>query len=131
MGITFVAYSPLSRGILTGTARKLSDIPETDLRRVFLPRLHADVFDENFKLVEAVEKIALVKRVTVAQVALAWVRYQGAVPIPSSTTVKRLVENTELVELNPTEVEDIKEILGRFVIKGGRYPPQMEKFLTQ
>ena len=130
VGITFVAYSPLSRGLMTGDIRKLSDIPENDFRRM-LPRFGEDVFDENFKLVEAVERIAKDRGVSVAQVALAWVRYQGALPIPSMSSVERVVENTEVVELSVEELRAIEEILSKFEIKGKRYPVFMENLLEQ
>ena len=96
-----------------------------------MPRFSAEVFEENFKLVEAIEGIAERKGVTVAQIAIAWVRYQGAFPIPSATTMERLLENTKVVDLSTGELEDIAKILGKFEIKGGRYPEHFQKYLDQ
>lgn len=115
---------------MTGAIRSYSDIPENDWRR-FLPRFQPAVFNENLKLVDAVEKIAKRKSVTVAQVAISWVRLQGAVPIPSATTVARVNENLKVVELSQEDLEEIEEILKRFEVKGERYGGEFEKLLDQ
>ncbi|KAI1641555.1 NADP-dependent oxidoreductase domain-containing protein [Daldinia loculata] len=63
LGIPIVAYSPISRGWLSGELRSLDDLPQNDFRRM-LPRFQPEVFDQNFKLVEAVEQIAKRKGAT-------------------------------------------------------------------
>jgi pyridoxine 4-dehydrogenase len=83
----------MSRGWLKGELRKPEDLSADDFRRL-LPRFQPNVFDQNFKLVEAVEAIAKRKGVTTAQVAIGWVCQQGAIPIPGSTKVDRVVENS-------------------------------------
>lgn len=88
VGIPIVAYSPISRGWLAGEFRKLDDLPQSNFRRM-LPRFKPDVFDQNFKLVEAVEQVAKRKGMTTAQEAIGWVCRQGAIPIPGSTRVER------------------------------------------
>ncbi len=94
LDIALLAYSPLGHGFLTGTLKKHEDIPKgmsvvcwkaivqfvlfsADFRGNFLPRFSKENFEHNFKIVEAVEKIAKAKGVTPAQLALAWVLHQG------------------------------------------------------
>lgn len=130
LDIALVAYSPVSRGWLTGEFRKPGDIPETDPRR-HLPRFQPGAFEQNFKLVEAVEKIAERKGATVAQVAIAWVRRQGAIPIPGSRKVERVVENCRDVDLNADDLAEMQKLLESLPITGGRYPPAFESLLSQ
>ena len=73
--IPMIAYSPLSRGFLTGQIKKLDDFPEDDSRRRF-PRFQPDVFDLNVKLVKEIEELAKKTGYTMPQVALAWVTAQ-------------------------------------------------------
>lgn len=105
-----MAYCPLGRGWLTGSFRRLEDLPANDLRRM-LPRFQPSVLESNFKLVEAIEKIAHRKNVTTAQIVLAWVKSRGAIPIPGTTSVKRAVENCVNVSLCEEELEEIRVIL--------------------
>jgi pyridoxine 4-dehydrogenase len=67
-----VAYSPISRGWLTGKYRTLDDLPTNDLR-MKLPRFKPEAFEQNLKLVKAVDKIAERKGLATSQVAMAWV----------------------------------------------------------
>ncbi|KAI1655963.1 Aldo/keto reductase [Daldinia decipiens] len=129
LGIPIVAYSPISRGWLTGELRKLDDLPQNDFRRM-LPRFQPEVFDQNFKLVEAVEQIAKRKCVTTAQVAIGWVIRQGAIPIPGSARVERVIENTKAAELTDRELAEIQRILDTLPISGERYGGGQEKFLN-
>lgn len=108
----------------------MDGLPENDYRR-HLPRFQPAVFDQNFKLVEAVEMLAKRKGVTVVQIAMAWVRLQGAIPIPSSTKVERLVENCTDVSLSENDLEEIQKILDAFPISGERYGGNNEKLLNQ
>jgi len=124
-----VAYSPISRGWLTGELRQLEDLPQNDFRRM-LPRFQPDVFEENFKLVKAVEAIAKRKGVTTAQVAIGWVCRQGAIPIPGSTRVARVTENCQPAALTDEEVVEIQKILDVFPVSGQRYGGSHEKFLN-
>ncbi|KAG8163348.1 hypothetical protein KVR01_006645 [Diaporthe batatas] len=130
LDIALVAYSPVGRGWLTGEFRKPGDIPETDPRR-HLPRFQPGAFEQNFKLVEAVEKIAGRKGATVAQVAMAWVRRQGAIPIPGTRKVERVVENCRDVELSADDLAEMQKLLESLPITGGRYPPAFEALLNQ
>ena len=92
LGISFVAYSPLGRGLLTGTIRSQADV---DGRRAAHPRFQAEHFDANRKLVAHVEALAGKKGCTPAQVTLAWLLAQGedVVAIPGTRRAARLDEN--------------------------------------
>ena len=123
-----IAYSPISRGWLAGELRKPEDLSPNDFR-CMLPRFQPDVFDQNFKLVEAVEAIAERKGVTTAQVAIGWVCQQGAIPIPGSTKVERVVENSHPATITDREAAEIRKVLESFPISGQRQGGSHEKFL--
>lgn len=125
VGIPLIAYSPVGRGWLTGQFRTPDDIPKEDFRRM-LPRFQPEVFGQNLKLVEEIEGIAKRKGVTVAQIAIAWVRLQGAIPIPGSTKIERVIENCEDISLSEEDLVDIQNRLNNFPVLGGRYPKQVE-----
>ncbi|KAI7198981.1 Aldo/keto reductase [Hortaea werneckii] len=129
LNIPIIAYSPISRGWLTGEYRTLDDLPETDYRRHF-PRFKPEVFAQNFKLVEAVEQIAKRKGVTTPQVAIGWVCRQGAIPIPGSTKVERVTQNTNPADLTNDEMVEIQKLLDGLPIGGERYGGAGEKLLN-
>ena len=95
LGIGFVAYSPLGRGLLTGAYRSLADLPDDDTRRHRFPRFGEEHFDRNLALVDAVTELAGRKGCTAGQVAIAWVLAQGPdiVPIPGTKRLRYLEEN--------------------------------------
>lgn len=124
-----MAYSPVGRGCLTGEIRKLDDLAESDFRRM-LPRFQPDAFNQNFKLVEAVEQIAKRKGLTTAQVAIGWVCRQGAIPIPGSTKAERVIENCKAVPLSDEEMAEVQNILNTLPVSGQRYGGAHEKFLN-
>ncbi|KAK5118651.1 hypothetical protein LTR85_008116 [Meristemomyces frigidus] len=132
-GIPIAAYSPLSRGFLTGQLRKYEDMDEKDFRRMF-PRFQPDVFDGNLKLVDEVEKVAKRKGCSMVQVAIAWVAAQSksigvpVIPIPGAGAVSRVEENLKRVELTAEELTELNEVLGRVEVKGGRYPAGFSRF---
>ena len=98
LGIGFVAYSPLGRGTLTDSVRSLDDLAPDDARRA-LPRFQPDAFAANLRLVDQVRTIAAEKGATAAQVALAWVIAQGAVPIPGMRRRVRVDENAAAADV--------------------------------
>src|SRR6202140_2239566 len=104
LGVTFVPYSPLGRGFLTGAIQKLEDLDPTDWRRTN-PRFGEPGLQENLKLAAAVKELASEKRVTPAQLALAWVLAQGedVIPIPGTKRVRYLEENMDALRVNLTE----------------------------
>jgi len=94
LGITFVAYSPLGRGFLTGAIKSRADLEPSDWR-LTLPRFTEDAIKENLKFVEVIEEIANSKNATKAQIALAWLLNQNdeIVAIPGTRKIHRLEEN--------------------------------------
>jgi aryl-alcohol dehydrogenase-like predicted oxidoreductase len=124
LGIGFVAYSPLGRGFLTGRFRTFEDLPEDDYRRNS-PRFQGDNFQKNLDLVERVEEIARRKKITPAQLALAWLLAQGddIVPIPGTKQRRYLEENLRAleIELTPSDLEQIEEVAPKGAAAGDRY----------
>lgn len=104
LGIGFVAFSPLGRGVLTDSVRSLDDLSPDDARRT-LPRFQPDAFAANRRLVERVEAIAARHGATLAQVALAWVLAEGVVPIPGTRRRDRLEENAAAAALVLSDAE--------------------------
>lgn len=98
LGIGFVAFSPLGRGVLSDGIRSLDDLSPDDARRG-LPRFAPEAFAANRRLVERVERIAERIGASVAQVALAWVLAEGVVPIPGTRRRARLDENAAAAEI--------------------------------
>jgi aryl-alcohol dehydrogenase-like predicted oxidoreductase len=128
LGITFIPYSPLGRGFLTGAIQKLEDLDATDWRRTN-PRFGEKALQENLKLAATVREIANEKGVTAAQLALAWVLAQGkdAIPIPGTKRVRYLEDNMGALNVVLTE-SDRKKIgdrLAQFQVVGERYTPDM------
>lgn len=95
-----------------------------------LPRFQPDVFDQNFKLVEAVGRIAERKGATTAQVAIGWVCRQGAIPIPGSIRSERVVENCRPASLSNGDMAEIQTILDTLPVSGERYGGAHERFLN-
>lgn len=124
LGIGFVSYSPLGRGMLTGQIKK-NDFEKNDFRRIS-PRFQGENFDKNLKLVESVEQLAYEKKCTAAQLALAWVLAKGEdiVPIPGTKRRKYLDEDLGAlnVRLSGADLEKIDEVAPRGVAAGPRYP---------
>lgn len=124
MGISFVAYSPLGRGFLSGQFKKFEDLPEGDWRRTN-PRFQGENFAKNLKLVEQIEELAKLKGVAPAQLALAWVIAQGEdiVSIPGTKRVKYLEQNVGAigVELSENDIKQINESFPVDSAAGNRY----------
>ena len=102
------------------------------------PRFQKDVFDENIKLLEAVEGIAKAKGVTPAQIALGWIIYMSGkkdlptlIPIPGATTVERVKENVRPAKLSDEDFKALDEILKKFPVSGGRYAEEQSSMLTR
>src|SRR6266849_168227 len=128
LGITFVPYSPLGRGFLTGAIQKLEDLDASDWRRTN-PRFGEKALQANLKLVDTVKELAGKKGSTPAQLALAWVLAQGddLVPIPGTKRVRYLEENIGALKVKLTE-SDLKEISARLAqieVFGERYAPDL------
>ncbi|WP_431099319.1 aldo/keto reductase [Polaromonas aquatica] len=125
-GVSFVAYSPLGRGFLTGTFSKPEDLAADDYRRKFSPRFAEDNFKRNLALVEAVKDLAAAKGVTASQVALAWVLAQGAdiIPIPGTKRRSYLDQNIAALDvtLSTTELAQLDKVFPPDAAAGLRYP---------
>ncbi len=124
LGITFVAYSPLGRGFLTGAIRSPEDFAPDDFRRSN-PRFQGENFEKNLELVDAVREMAAGKGVTPAQLALAWLLHRGehVVTIPGTTKISRFDENqaANAVELTAADLASLDEKLPVGAAEGGRY----------
>ena len=124
LGITFVAYSPLGRGFLTGAFASPNDLAADDVRRN-QPRFSEENFAENARLVAAVEGLAKTKGVTPAQIALAWVLSRGTdiVPIPGTKRRLRLEENIAALDitLSAAESQELESAFPVGAARGDRY----------
>ena len=130
LGIAFVAYAPLGRGLLTAKVEETASLAETDTRRRH-PRFAADNLVHNLDLVHRIETIAKRKRCTPGQLALAWLLAQGpdVIPIPGTKRKERMLENLGAlaVELNPGDISEISDAIPAGAAAGTRYPePQMK-----
>jgi aryl-alcohol dehydrogenase-like predicted oxidoreductase len=133
LGISFVAYSPLGRGFLTGGIQSVDDLAPNDWRRN-MPRFVGDNFQKNLDLVRHVQELAAAKGCTPSQVALAWVLAQGndTLPIPGTTSRAHLEENLEALDVTftPEELARINEIAPKGVAVGDRYPEMAMKVVN-
>jgi aryl-alcohol dehydrogenase-like predicted oxidoreductase len=128
LGITFVAYSPLGRGFLTGALKSPDDLAPDDWRRQS-PRFQGENFTKNLELVEELKAMARAKGTTAAQLALAWLLTRGkhVVPIPGSRRIERLEENTAAADIRLTdnELHRLELIAPVGAAVGTRYPEAM------
>ncbi|KAI8998519.1 aldo/keto reductase [Trametes punicea] len=124
LGIPVIAYSPLGRGFLTGTISSLNDLPPGDMRR-HLSRFQEENFKYNMTLVDGIKAIAARKNITPAQLCIAWVSSRGphVIPLPGSTSKRRVLENLDAgdIELTEAELTEIDNIMAKHAVKGGRY----------
>ncbi len=130
LGISFVAYAPLGRGILTGATKSLDEIGKNDRRNIH-PRYQGENFTQNRKIVEKIEAIAAEKKVKASQLVLAWVLAQGSdiVPIPGTKRMERFEENRGALDVKLTS-EDIARLNAAVppgAAAGDRYPTEMMK----
>jgi aryl-alcohol dehydrogenase-like predicted oxidoreductase len=128
LGIGFVAFSPLGKGFLTGGINEKTQFASNDFRNV-VPRFAPEARKANQALVDQIGQIATRKKVTPAQIALAWLLAQKPwiVPIPGTTKVHRLEENIGAagIELTEADLRDIAGALAKIAVQGDRYPPQL------
>lgn len=124
LGIGFVPYSPLGRGLLTGAIRERESLAADDFRRT-LPRFEAANLSANRPLLDVLGTMAADKGITTAQLALAWVLHQGdfIVPIPGVRKVRHLEENAGAVTvvLSAEDLAAIERAMPKEAISGGRY----------
>jgi aryl-alcohol dehydrogenase-like predicted oxidoreductase len=129
-----VAFSPLGRGFLTGTAKRAEDYPEGDYRRGD-PRFQAGNFDANMRAASLVQEVARRRDATPAQVALAWLLHKGddIVPIPGTKRRRYLEENVggASVALDPADIEALDRALPPEAVAGPRYNERMMAFIDR
>jgi aryl-alcohol dehydrogenase-like predicted oxidoreductase len=134
LGIGFVPFSPLGRGFLTGAIDDSTQFVQNDFRKR-LPRFGEEARKENQPLIDALAGIARSKRITMAQIALAWLlaRKPWIVPIPGTTKLARLEENLAAAEvaLTADDLQDIQRVLDSVTVHGERYPAHLEKQTRQ
>ena len=127
LGITFVAYSPLGRGFLTGKIQSLNDLDPNDWRRRN-PRFEQQNLQRNLDLTKRVQSLAQEKKCTPAQLALAWLLAQGddIVPIPGTKREKYLEENAAAaqIRLSAEDLARIEKVAPHGVAAGQRYPEE-------
>jgi len=130
LGIGFVPFSPLGKGFLTGKIDENTTFDKSDFRNI-VPRFTPENRKVNQIFVDFLRKFAEKKKVTPAQIALAWLFAQKPwiVPIPGTTKLNRLEENAGAVniELDRDEMKEIEFELEKIKVAGERYPEELEK----
>ncbi|VTU45382.1 General stress protein 69 (plasmid) [Variovorax sp. SRS16] len=132
LGIGFVPFSPLGKGFLTGTIDARTSFSATDFRNTS-PRFAPEARQANRALVDVLASIAERKQITQAQLALAWLLAQRPwiVPIPGTTKLNRLEENTGAAQvmLSPEDLKEIEAGVSGVTIQGARYPADRQKMI--
>ncbi len=134
LGIGFVPFSPLGRGFLTGAITSSTSFSDGDLRNT-LPRFTEEARTVNQALVDLLSVVATRNGATIAQVALAWLlaQHPTIVPIPGTTKMHRLHENTDAVdvELTADDQKEITTVADRVAVQGERYPEDMQRWINR
>jgi aryl-alcohol dehydrogenase-like predicted oxidoreductase len=131
LGIGFVAYSPLGRGLLTGTIRSRADLGTGDSRAERFPRFHEGNLARNLAVVDVLREVAAPRGITAAQVALAWLlSHPGVVPIPGTKRRRYLEENAAAasVELGAEDLVRLEHVPEAV---GARYAEQAMRAIDQ
>ena len=123
LGIGFVAYSPLGRGLLAGTIRQAGDLDQTDWRHT-VPRFQGANLDHNAMLVARLQEMATTRGATPAQLALAWLLHQGPdiVPIPGTRRSINVEQNAgaATISLNRDELDQLNALFAPTQVAGER-----------
>ncbi|MFC4122696.1 aldo/keto reductase [Nonomuraea zeae] len=129
LGVALVAYSPISRGFLTGALPPADQLPDDDFRK-WMPRNTGENAEHNAKLADEVRKIAEAASVTAAQLSLAWLLAQGddIVPIPGTKRLKYLEENAAAagITLSAEQLDALAAAVPADAVRGTRYPSMSE-----
>jgi len=130
LGIGFVPFSPLGKGFLTGAIDETTTFERGDFRAV-VPRFSSEARRANRVLVDAIGAVAVRKRATPAQIALAWLLAQKPwlVPIPGTSRLNRLEENISATDvvLSPVDLRNISDVVSEIAVQGARYPEWMQQ----
>ncbi|HUL42354.1 MAG TPA: aldo/keto reductase [Burkholderiales bacterium] len=134
LGIGFVPYSPLGKGFLTGKINENTTFDSSDFRST-LPRFTPEARKANQALIDLLQKIAVRKKASPAQIALAWLLAQKPwiVPIPGTTKLNRLDENigAASIQLTPQDLRDIDAAASKITVEGARYPERLEQMTNR
>ena len=134
LGVGFVPFSPLGRGFLTGKIDENTKFEAGDIRTT-VPRFTEENRKANRVLVDWLGKIAEKKKVTPAQIALAWILAQKPwiVPIPGTTKLHRLEENlvAASIDLSQDEIRDINAAAAQIKVEGARYSEAAQKMVNR
>ncbi len=126
LGIAFVAFSPVGRGLLTGSPPEPDQFLPTDIRKD-MPRFQGEAWAANLKLQDQLAGVARRVGCTPAQLAIAWTLARGehVIPIPGTSNVDHMVENGEAdgVTLTPTVLEELEILINARTVTGPRYSP--------
>ena len=126
LGVTFVAYSPLGRAILTGTVKSDESFAPGDFRRTN-PRFQGEALRQNLRLVECLAEFAQKRGATSGQIALAWLlcKHSDIVPIPGTKRPRYVIENAAAaaIRLSPQEIAALDELFDPAAVAGERYAP--------
>jgi aryl-alcohol dehydrogenase-like predicted oxidoreductase len=132
LGIGFVPFSPLGKGFLTGKINENTKFDSNDFRNI-VPRFSPENRKANQALVDVLGEFAKQKKATRAQVALAWLLAQKPwiVPIPGTTKLHRLHENTGAVslQLSPDDLREIESAASKITVQGAGYPEHLQKLV--
>lgn len=130
LGIGFVPYSPLGKGFLTGKIDENTTFASSDFRNI-VPRFTPEARKANQAFVDLLTMVAEQKKVTPAQLALAWLLAQKPwiVPIPGTTKLHRLDENIGAAsfDLAPDDLREIDAAAAKINVQGARYPESLDK----
>ena len=133
LGISFIPFSPLARGLMTNTL-DLNALGDKDFRRN-LPRYQQEHAENNTNLVAGFAAIATAKGCTPAQLAIAWVLAQGEniIPIPGTKRRKYLLDNAGAVDvsLSSEDLQRMEALLAEFPDTGDRYNEANYKFVDK
>ncbi len=134
LSITFIAYSPLGRGFLTGTIRRADDLARNDFRRGN-PRFQDENIARNLAFVDRLAELGRGLGCTAAQLALAWVVAQpwGIVPIPATRRKEHLIANVKALDvtLTPADLAAINEAVPPAAVQGARHPADHMKTIDR
>ncbi|MEQ1775578.1 MAG: aldo/keto reductase [Burkholderiales bacterium] len=130
LGVGYIAYAPLGRGLLTGRIKSVDDLPETDRRRIH-PRFLPENLERNVALVAELEAMARRYEASPAQLALAWIlaQWEGVVPIPGTNNADNVAQNAAAVDLiiNAKDIARLSEVFAIGAGAGERYVPNALK----
>jgi len=132
LGIGFVPFSPLGKGFLTGKINQDTKFDKTDFRNI-VPRFTPENRRANQAMVDLLTEFARARKVTPAQIALAWLLAQepSSVPIPGTTKLDRLQENIDAaaIELTLDDLRQIDNAASKITVQGARYPEELQKMV--